>query len=173
VHPVPIEACVLFVDDEPHVTAALRAALRREPFRILTADSGAEALALLGAEEIDVVVSDERMPGMGGTDLLTEVRRRRPDTLRMLLTGQTSLDLLIRAVNEGHITHFFSKPCHPADLAQVIHQALRLRALEKENTRLERANHQQAALLRRLEIAHPGITEVRRDATGAILIDDE
>jgi DNA-binding NtrC family response regulator len=87
---------------------------------------------------------------MGGTDLLAEVRRRSPDTLRMLLTGQTSLELVIRAINEGQITHFFSKPCQPAELAQIIHQGLRLRALERENARLERTNREQAALLRRL-----------------------
>src|SRR5262245_59518935 len=117
-------ACVLLVDDEPHVTAALASALRREPVRVVTASSAAEALERLAHDGVDVVVSDERMPGMGGTDLLAEVRRRWPDTLRMLLTGATTLDLVIRAVNEGQITHFFSKPCHPAELAQVVRHAL-------------------------------------------------
>lgn len=166
--------CILFVDDEPLVTEGLRTALRREPFRILTANSAADALKQLGEQGVDVVVSDERMPGMGGTDLLAEVRRRSPDTLRMLLTGQTSMDLVIRAVNEGKITHFFSKPCVPTELAQVVRQALRLRALEHDSAKPEgQTAQQQTTVLRRLEIDYPGITEVRRDDAGVIILDDE
>jgi len=168
-----MNASVLLVDDEPLVTRGLRLALRHEPFRVFTAGSAEEALALLAWQAMDVVISDEKMPGMRGTDLLAEVRHRSPRTLRMLLTGQTSLQLVIRAVNEGQIHHFFSKPCQAADLARVVRQALRLRDLERKSAGLDEQSRRQAALLQQLEADHPGIGDVRRDASGAILLDED
>lgn len=173
------EPNLLLVDDEPHVVAGLKTALRRHPFRVWTALSGAEALELLKREPIDVVISDERMPGMDGAELLREVRRRFPDTLRMLLTGQASLEEVIRAVNDGQITHYFAKPCSADEVARVVGQALRLREIEGRSAVMARSgaatsseDQRRRALLRDLEIAHPGITDVQRDASGAVIIDD-
>lgn len=163
--------CVLLVDDEPQLTEGLRLTLRQEPFRILTANSAQDALAVLGRETVDVIISDEMMPGMGGTELLALARRRSPNTLRMLLTGQTSLAMLVRAVNEGKICHFFSKPCAAPAIAQVVRQALRLRDLEQKRATVGETSQRQ--LLRRLELDNPGITEVRRDASGAILMNED
>lgn len=173
------EPSLLLVDDEPNVVAGLKTALRRHPFRVWTALSGAEALEVLKREPIDVVISDERMPGMDGAELLSEVRRRYPDTLRMLLTGQASLEEVIRAVNGGQISHYFAKPCSADELARVVGHALRLRELERRAPAVEPADgeastgdRRRRALLRDLEIAHPGITDVQRDASGAVIIDD-
>lgn len=102
---------VLFVDDEPNVLASIRRQLRKT-VDIHTADSGDEALRLLAElGPVAVVVSDMRMPGMSGAELLTRVRERYPDTVRMILSGQADLESTIAAVNEGHIYRFLTKPC--------------------------------------------------------------
>jgi len=80
-------ATVLFVDDEARILSALQRSLRREGYRILTAQTPAAALRLLDEEPVDVVVSDQKMPGMSGLELLAEVVRRRPATRRLLITG--------------------------------------------------------------------------------------
>ncbi|MEZ6017289.1 MAG: EAL domain-containing protein [Planctomycetota bacterium] len=120
-------ARVLFVDDEPELTSSLRLALRREPFRISTADSGAAALALLERDEFDVVVSDERMPGMLGSEFLTQVRERWPRTIRITLSGQSSLESAVRAINEAGIQRFLLKPCPAEEIALTIHELLEAR----------------------------------------------
>ncbi len=108
------DARVLCVDDEPRVLEGLGRILHRK-CTVLTANSGEEALKLLDSSgPIDVVVSDMRMPGMSGAGLLAEFRRRSPDTVRLLLTGQTDLDSAISAVNDGHVFRFLTKPCAPS-----------------------------------------------------------
>ncbi len=126
---------VLFVDDEPHVLAALRRTLRNEPYQVLCASSAAEALALMAETPVDVVVSDEQMPGMSGSELLAEVRRRYPDTVRMMLSGKATLEGAIRAINDGEIYRFFTKPCNELDLATTIRHALEQKDLVEENRR--------------------------------------
>ena len=107
---------VLCVDDEPSILSALRRVLRAEGCRILTAGSGAEALALLEAEPVDVVVSDMRMPVMDGARLLAEVRARWPGTARVLLTGYADMDATILAINEGQIYRYIHKPWDETEL---------------------------------------------------------
>lgn len=118
---------VLFVDDDPSVLGNVRRSLWREPLEVLTAGSGAAALDLLAETEIDVVVSDEKMPQMGGAELLTQVRERHPDACRILLTGQADIDAAIRAINEARVFRFLTKPCPPPMLASCIWDALRAR----------------------------------------------
>lgn len=109
---------VLCVDDEPNVLEGLKLHLRRH-YEVQTASSGQMALELLEREgPFAVVLSDMRMPGMNGATLLSQVRRRSPDTTRMLLTGQADLDSAIAAVNEGQLFHFLTKPCPPPALLQ-------------------------------------------------------
>jgi two-component system probable response regulator PhcQ len=164
---------ILFVDDESHVVESLRVAMRKEPYDIVTATSAAEALELLGQREVDVVVSDERMPGMSGTEFLAEVRRKYPRTVRIILTGQASLEAAIRAINEGEVYRFLSKPCHPADLSVTIRQALQLRCLAQESSRLLAKSRKQRAVLRDLERTYPGIGRVTTDESGAIVVEEE
>jgi DNA-binding NtrC family response regulator len=162
---------ILFVDDEPQVTSAIKRLLRKEPWRILEASSGKDALAILAREEVDIVVSDELMPGMSGSELLARVCHDYPDTIRMVLTGHASLDAAIRAINEGEIWRFFVKPCQEADLLISIRQALQQRMLLRENRELNRRLHEQTAALRELEAKEPGITQVVRDENGTIVLD--
>ena len=122
----PRKCRVLFVDDEVRVTQNLRAVLRKLPLEVRTAASGEEGIGVLEAEAIDIVVSDERMPGMQGSQFLTEVRRRWPDTIRIILTGQASLEATIDAINEGRIFRFLSKPCDSEDLIATLEEAVAL-----------------------------------------------
>jgi response regulator RpfG family c-di-GMP phosphodiesterase len=104
------------VDDEPLITTTLKRVLRKEPYDICTANSGAEALQILARKPVDVIVSDERMPGMSGSEFLAVARQQYPDTARIILTGQANLEAAIRAINEGAICRFLTKPCKEDDL---------------------------------------------------------
>ncbi len=115
---------VLFVDDERRVLESLRRVLMRQPFRILTAKSGRQALEMLSGTKVDVVVSDEKMPGMSGSEFLTEVRQRYPDIARIMLTGHADINAAIQAINEGRIYRFLLKPVSPDELASVIRNAI-------------------------------------------------
>jgi response regulator RpfG family c-di-GMP phosphodiesterase len=82
-------ATVLFVDDEVRILAALRRTLRREGYRILTAETPEQALRILDEQSVDMIVTDQKMPSMSGLQLLAEVARRRPRVQRLLITGWT------------------------------------------------------------------------------------
>jgi len=159
---------VLIVDDDPLVLENLRRALRREPYEILAAGSGAQGLEILARSSIDVVVSDERMPGMTGAEFLGIVCRKYPETVRIVLTGQASLEAAIRAINEGEIFRFLLKPCDPVDLAQTIQTAIELKTLRLESTRLLAAARHRGMILIELERRNPGITKVTRAPDGVI-----
>jgi two-component system, probable response regulator PhcQ len=164
---------VLIVDDEPDIRDMLTQALSREPYEVLCADSAEEALDIIAQEPVDVVLSDEKMPGMSGTEFLAIVRRQYPDTIRMILTGHASLESAIHAINEGEIYRFFTKPCNMVDLMVTIRQALQHKDLMAENQRLLNIVRQQSSSLEALEKQHPAITKVKRNQNGTVIIDDE
>ena len=118
---------ILLVDDAPNVTRALRNILRKERYNTLCAHSAQEALEILAQQSIDVLVTDEQMPGMTGSELVAKVYQEYPDTIRIILTGEASIEVAKRAINEGQIYRFLEKPCDGADLAVVIREALETR----------------------------------------------
>ncbi|RJR48418.1 MAG: response regulator [Desulfobacteraceae bacterium] len=164
---------ILVVDDELSFVALLKEALSREPYQVLGSSSALEALELLASRPVDVVISDEKMPGMTGSEFLALVRTRYPKTIRIILTGHASLEAAIRSINEGEIYRFFTKPCNIFDLAITIRQALQHLELKKENQRLLRMIGRQSDLIRQLERDYPGITVVRRGEKGEVLLDEE
>ena len=87
---------------------------------------------------MDVVISDEVMPEMAGSDFLSIVRKKYPDTIRMILTGHASIDSAIKAINEGEVYRIFTKPCNVVDLIISIKQGLKQKELERENRQLLR-----------------------------------
>jgi DNA-binding NtrC family response regulator len=167
-----INATILLVDDEPNVTDALKRALRREPYEILTAISGPAALELLERHHVDVVISDEQMPGMSGSVFLSAVRKQFPHTIRMILSGQASLEAAVRAINEGEVYRFFLKPCNPVDLAFTVQQALAHKRLEEQSRRLLREYQKQASTLARLEHHSQEIMNLDTDEQGAVVVDE-
>ena len=164
---------VLLVDDEPKVLAGLQRALYREPYEVLCACSAKEALHMLQARPVDVMISDQDMPSMKGTELLARVREQFPDTVRFILTGKATLEVAIQAINEGAVSRFFTKPYNNKDLAITIRQALQHKELMVEAQRLLRTVRHQIGTLEQLEDAYPGITKVRRSPSGAVIASPE
>jgi response regulator RpfG family c-di-GMP phosphodiesterase len=120
-----MKARVLLVDDEVNVLQAYARVLRSR-FSLDTAEGGPQALAMLDQRgPYAVLVSDMRMPGMDGVELLTQVRERFPDTVRVMLTGNADQQTAIEAVNQGAIFRFLNKPCETELLARTLDQAIR------------------------------------------------
>lgn len=126
---------VLFVDDEENNLKAFKSTFRRE-MDVLLANSGAEALELLEQEEVHVIISDQRMPGMTGSEFLSHAKDRFPRAMRMLLTGFSDLEAVISAVNEGGIFAYCTKPWDVNDLTLKIKQAHDLFQLKEMNQAL-------------------------------------
>jgi two-component system response regulator HupR/HoxA len=129
------QATVLVVDDEPRVLDALEAILAAE-FRVLRAGDGETALRILGGEDPAVILTDHRMPGMTGVELLRRSQEIAPDAVRIVLTAYTDVDNLMDAINTGRIYHFIPKPWDPTELLMVVRRAAERFSLAQENTRL-------------------------------------
>jgi DNA-binding NtrC family response regulator len=130
------QAVLLFVDDEPNILSSLRRLFRPLGYRILTAESGAAGLEILGKEEVDLVVSDMRMPSMDGAHFLEAVRQRWPGVTRILLTGYSDINSTVNAINRGEIYRYIAKPWDDHDITLIVREALERRRLENENQRL-------------------------------------
>jgi two-component system, probable response regulator PhcQ len=163
---------VLIVDDEQSTRKLMKEALGMEPYELLVADSAEKALEIFKSEPVDVVISDEMMPGMPGSEFLALVRQKYPDTIRMILTGHASIESAIRAINEGQIYHFFTKPCRIYDLAITVRKALQQKELMKKSRALLRLAQRQSSFIDQIENRYPGITRVQRDDRGEILLND-
>jgi len=146
---------LLLVDDEQNIVSALKRLLRRDEYQIHTANSGQEGLDVLARHAVDVIVSDQRMPGMLGADFLRKAKELYPDTLRIMLSGYTELQSVTDAVNEGAIYKFLTKPWEDEQLRGHIAEAFRLKEIADENERLNlelrTVNHELASANRRLE----------------------
>ena len=158
---------ILFVDDEERILYGLRRALRLEPYKVLTAASASDALRLLESHVIDVIVTDEDMPGIRGLDLLKSFKQRAPDILRIMLTGKATLPLASRAVNEGGVYRFFSKPASGIEIACAVREAFE--TIEKQKSMSDVSLRPEDELEREF----PGIMHVDRDESGAVIISDE
>ena len=113
---------VLCVDDEPGILRSLKWLLQKE-FDVMTANSGQEGLELVKKNSFDVVISDQRMPGMTGSEFLREVRKTSPRPMRILLTGYSDLQSILRSVNEGEVFRFINKPWNIAELPRIVAEA--------------------------------------------------
>ncbi len=122
---VPQQRTILLVDDEPGVVDALTRLLRHDGYRVLSAASGEEALELLALNEAQVVLSDQRMPGMNGTEFLTRVRDLYPDTIRIVLSAYADLKSVTDAINRGAVFKFLTKPWDNDTLREQIDEAFR------------------------------------------------
>ena len=115
---------VLFIDDEENILHSLKRLLRKEEYRILTANSGADGLEILKENNIHLVVTDQRMPGMSGTEFLAKVKEKYPEVIRIVLSGYTEVDTITESINKGHIYKFMLKPWNDQNLKLEIKQAL-------------------------------------------------
>lgn len=126
---------LLVVDDENEILSLLVRSLR-DDYHVLTAQNGHEALEILEAHDVAVVITDQRMPLMSGIELLKETMRKRPDTRRILMTGYADMQLLVNAVNDGQVDRLIPKPFASSSLKRSVGDILELRRLQMENRRL-------------------------------------
>jgi response regulator RpfG family c-di-GMP phosphodiesterase len=136
--------CLLIVDDEPNVCDSVHDLLRRD-FRVLKAHSADEGYQLMQQEEVHIVMSDQRMPKISGVELLTKVKTRYPQAVRMLFTGFADLESVITAINQGHIFQFVRKPWQPEELFMAVQQAA------DEYDRLERIALEREQLIEEID----------------------
>jgi response regulator RpfG family c-di-GMP phosphodiesterase len=152
---------VLCVDDELNVLHSLKRLLRRESYQILTATSGAAALELLTQHKVHLVVSDQRMPDMSGTEFLSRVKDAYPNIMRIILTGYTEVDTITESINKGHIYKFFLKPWNDNTLKLEFRQALEQYDLIQANKRLDDTIVQQNRQLKEINECLEAMVEER------------
>jgi response regulator RpfG family c-di-GMP phosphodiesterase len=147
-----ITPTVLCVDDEVNILSSLKRLLRPTGYRVLIAESASMALELIEAENgrVNLVISDMRMPGMDGAQLLAKVRETWPEIMRILLTGYSDVESTIAAINDGQIYRYISKPWNDQELLLTVREALERQNLESEKARLEVLTTQQNQELRAL-----------------------
>lgn len=161
---------ILFVDDEPNILDGIKRAFRKEPYKIITAKSATEALSILQSVKPAVVVTDQKMPSMSGTEFLSIVRRNFPDTVRIMLTGQGDLETAMQAVNDGEIYRFFTKPYNEIELGIAIRQAIQQRELFCKARQMLDKLRVQSSVIEHLERETPGITKVERNEEGTVIV---
>ncbi len=141
---------LLCVDDEANILSALKRLFRTQGYNILTATSGKEGLELLEREQVDLVISDMRMPEMNGAQFLEQARARWPNTVRLLLTGYAEMSATVDAINKGGIYRYISKPWEDTDMVVLVREALERLQLEREKRRLEALTQRQNEELKEL-----------------------
>jgi CheY-like chemotaxis protein len=119
---------VLIVDDEASILGALKRVLHEEPYRVLTTTDPMEALHLLATHSVQMVISDQRMPEMTGTELLLQVKMLYPDVVRVILTGYADEEAIMAAINDGQVYKFLFKPWNAEALKLELYHALRYHA---------------------------------------------
>ncbi len=132
------KASILVVDDEPDILDALREQLSWEGYEVTACAGGSEAIAVLQRSRFAVIISDQRMPGMSGLELMAHARALQPNASRVLLTGVLSLDTLVGAINQGEIFRFIAKPWMRAELLATVDNAIQRQALLDANEHLAR-----------------------------------
>jgi response regulator RpfG family c-di-GMP phosphodiesterase len=131
-----MERTLLLVDDEENITSALVRLLRRDGYNILRANSGEAGLELLAQNDVGVIISDQRMPGMSGVEFLSKVRDAYPDTVRIVLSGYTELNTVTDAINRGSVYKFLTKPWEDELLRANVQEAFQRYEMRRENVRL-------------------------------------
>jgi len=157
---------LLFVDDEESVLNALRRIFMDENYTILTANSGDKAIRILEEQQIHLLISDHRMPGMTGAELLKTVRERWPETIRIMLTGYADVNSIMGAVKEGAVYKFITKPWNDEDLRLTVSLALQQYVLMHENRHLKELARQQQTKIKN----YAGLFEENRGMLGDILV---
>ncbi|WP_152049607.1 response regulator [Tautonia marina] len=118
----PHKPCLLVVDDEPEVCNSVSHLLRHK-YHVLRAHSAAEAIELMAQHEVEIIMTDQRMPEVSGVEMLQKVKSRYPEAIRMLFTGYADINSVIAAINQGHVYRYLSKPWQPEELEAAVDDA--------------------------------------------------
>ncbi len=165
---------ILVVDDERWIRLNLKRILESDGHKVLPADSGQAALAVLQEQKVDLILSDQRMPRMSGLDLLEHAREKFPEVIRVMLTGFADLQLALDAINRVEIHRLLLKPYSKQQIQATVKELLQLRnaGADIPVVDLNKARIKKKAL-DDLQKDHPGIEHVQRDRGGRIVISDE
>jgi diguanylate cyclase (GGDEF)-like protein len=159
---------LLLVDDEENIIASLHRLLRRDGYHILTASSGAQGLQKLAENHVDVILSDQRMPGMTGVEFLRRAKALYPETVRMSLSGYTELQSITDAINEGSVYKFLTKPWDDERLRAHVNEAFRQKEIFDEHRELgeelRSTNEAMAAVNERLrKLTSTQVEQIQRE----------
>jgi DNA-binding NtrC family response regulator len=157
---------ILLIDDDQNILASLKRLFRKEPFTVLIANGGFEALEILESCEVDLVICDYTMPGPSGSEVLKLIKERWPETVRILMTGHYDTDILVKAINDGEAYRFIQKPWNDDELLLTTRQALEKVDLKRENQRLIAEMKRYQETLSSLEDRFPGISSKNIDEEG-------
>lgn len=134
---------MLCVDDEVNILKSLRRLMRNEPYRVLTANSGAEGLEILKTTPVQLIVSDQRMPELNGTEFLKQAKELYPDTIRVVLSGYADVAAILEAINEGSIYRFLTKPWNDEEIKVAIRQCFEHYTLLEDHRNMAKKLEQQ------------------------------
>lgn len=126
---------ILYVDDEVHNLNAFKASFRRD-FNVFTAESAKDAIAILGQQDINIIITDQRMPVMTGIEFLESIIDKYPEPMRILLTGYADINAVIDAINKGQVYLYITKPWLDEELKINIEKAFEVYSLRKRNKEL-------------------------------------
>lgn len=115
---------VLFVDDDKSMLSSIKRSLINEPYQMLFADNGDEALDILEQQDVHVIIADLHMPDMSGLELLNIVKAEHPSIIRLIFSGDTCSDNVLEAINQGQVFRYVSKPCNLTELKIIVRQAI-------------------------------------------------
>lgn len=160
------KATILFVDDETRVLKSIKRGLISEPYDCLFAISGMKALEIMASRPVQVIITDMRMPEMNGLELLREVRRLYPETIRMVLSGYAQTNTVLAAVNEGYVYRYITKPWRlDEDLKVGIEDALKIYRLNREQRlAVDKLEQENRRLLGRIEQENQAVEKTRKIA---------
>jgi type II secretory ATPase GspE/PulE/Tfp pilus assembly ATPase PilB-like protein/FixJ family two-component response regulator len=159
---------LLFVDDEEGVLNAMRRIFMDENYHIFTASCADKALEVMATEHVHLVVSDHRMPGMTGAELLRDIKVKWPDTIRIMLTGHTDVNSIMGAVKDGVVYKFITKPWNDEDLRLTVSLALQQYLLAQENKRLKEITRSQQLKIKNYTV----LFDENRGVMGKILVNN-
>lgn len=130
------EQTILCVDDEPFILKSLQRLLRRHPYKLLTAESGPAGLEILEQNDVQLVISDQRMPDMSGTEFLKIVKEKYPNTIRVVLSGYAEANVILSSINQGEVYRYLLKPWNYDELILTIGQCFEQYELTRSNREL-------------------------------------
>ncbi|RDD30374.1 histidine kinase [Prosthecochloris sp. ZM] len=175
---------ILFVDDESDILNSMKRFLRREPYQKQFASGAEDALEIMKQTDVDIIVSDLRMPGMNGIDLIKSVKKQYPDTLRLILSGSQDIDQIIASINSGEVFRFILKPVEPDMLKSILRDAIEYHSMKNErdelfqtisekNLELTTANRKMKNMTDKLERSERQLRSIHDAAQDAVFMLDE
>ena len=178
------EITILFVDDESFILSSINRFLRKEQYNKLYAENGLQALDLINSNNVSIVVSDLRMPEMNGLELISAVKKRNPDIVRLILSGSQDIDPIIESINTGEVFRFIPKPVDPPEFKQILNDAIDYYCLRTErealfnelsikNEELTRANDELLIMAKKLQRSEQELRSMTDAAHDAVFMLDD